>query len=44
MTLRTFTREADTFTVIAWLWMMPLLSLPELAAVPASPTTGATVS
>ncbi len=33
MTLRKFRREEDILTIISWLWMMLLLSLPELAAV-----------
>ena len=33
MTLRKFKREQDILTIIRWLWMMPLLSLPELAVV-----------
>ncbi len=33
MTLRKLKREEDILTIISWLWMMPLLSLPELAAV-----------
>ena len=33
MTLRKFEREHDILAIISWLWMMPLLSLPELATV-----------
>ena len=33
MILRKFKRENDILTMISWLWMMPLLSLPELATV-----------
>ena len=33
MTTRKSRRETDTLTIISWLWMMPLPSLPELAAV-----------
>ena len=33
MTLRKFKREEDILTIIAWLWMMPLVNRPELAAV-----------
>ena len=33
MILRKFKRENDILSMISWLWMMPLLSLPELATV-----------
>lgn len=33
MNLRKFKREEDILTIISWLWMMPLLSLPELETV-----------
>ena len=33
MTQRKIKREKDTLKIVSWLWMMPLLSLPELATV-----------
>ena len=35
MTLRAWKQEEDILKVVEWLWMMPLLSLPELKAVTA---------